>query len=143
MIELPVPVRLLYGLGFIEDAAQKIDHAQAPPAPVPEAATPEHGRYVAQMCVGCHGAGFAGGRIPGGPPQWPPASNLTSGEGSALTRYPDASAFAAMLKSGRRPDGATVSSVMPFEALAALSATDVEAMYLYFRSLPARPWGQR
>ena len=60
---LPLPVRVLYGYGLVKDAAEKIDHTLPPSQPVPEGPTVEHGRYVAQMCVGCHGPGLSGGRI--------------------------------------------------------------------------------
>jgi len=143
VMQLPLPVRALYGLGVIQDAAEKIDHTLPPPQPVAEALTVEHGRYVAQGCQGCHGGGLSGGKIPGGPPDWPAAANLTPGEGSALPHYPDAAAFKAMLRDGRRPDGSAVSRVMPFEALARINDIDAEAMYLYLKSLPPRPAGQR
>ncbi len=77
VVELPLPVRALYGLGYIKDAAARIDHTLPPSAPVPEGVTVAHGEYVASMCQGCHGAGLAGGRVPGSPPDWPPAANLT------------------------------------------------------------------
>ena len=67
IVELPTPARVLYGLGFIPDAASRIDHSLPPAAPVPEAVSVEHGRYVANMCIGCHGEKLVGGKIPGGP----------------------------------------------------------------------------
>lgn len=140
--KLPLPVRVIYGLGLIPEAVRRIDHTLPPSPPVPEGLTAEHGRYVAAMCMGCHGEGLSGGRIPGGPPDWPPAANLTPGEGSALARYPDATSFLAMLRSGRRPDGHPI-RVMPFESLRALSDVDAGAVYLYLRTLPARPAGGR
>lgn len=142
-MELPLPVRALYGLNVIQDAADKIDHALPPAQPVPEGLTVEHGRYVAQGCQGCHGPGLSGGKIPGGPPDWPAAANLTPGEGSSLPTYRDAAAFKAMLRTGKRPDGSAVSPVMPFAALAQMSDVDVEAMYLFLKTLPPRPAGQR
>ncbi len=142
-MQLPLPVRALYGLGVIQDAAAKIDHTLPPAQPVPEGVTVEHGRYVAQGCQGCHGPGLSGGKIPGGPPDWPAAANLTPGEGSALASYRDAAAFKAMLRSGKRPDGSAVSPVMPFAALAQINDLDAEAMFLYLKTLPARPAGQR
>jgi mono/diheme cytochrome c family protein len=50
--------------GMIQDASEKIDHAQAPAHPVAAAVTPEYGAYVANGCIGCHGAALSGGRIP-------------------------------------------------------------------------------
>jgi mono/diheme cytochrome c family protein len=139
---LPLPVRVLYGFGAIPDAAARIDHAMAPSKPVPTGVTVEHGAYVANMCIGCHGPGLSGGKIPGGPPDWPAAANLTPGEGSVMGRYADGKTFAAMLKSGQRPDGAKV-PVMPFETLRELSDIDVQALHLFLKSLPARAAGNR
>jgi mono/diheme cytochrome c family protein len=141
VIEFPLPLRAMYGLGLIQDAAEKIDHALPPQPPVAEGVTPEHGRYVAAMCQGCHGAGLAGGRIPGTPPDWPAAANLTPGEGSAMPRYASAEQFTAMLRTGRRPDGSAVSRVMPFEALGRMNDTDAQALYLYLQGVPARAAG--
>lgn len=140
--KLPLHVRVLYGLGIIPDAPEKIDHALPPAQPVPEALSVEHGRYVASMCMGCHGAGLSGGKIPGGPPDWPAAANLTPGEGSVIGRYPDAGAFMTMLRSGRRPDGSAI-AVMPFASLKGLSDIDAGAVYLFLKSLPPRPAGSR
>lgn len=135
VVELPVPVRVLYGLGMIRDAAAKIDHSLPPPAPVPEGVTVEHGKYVANMCIGCHGPQLTGGRIPGGPPDWPAASRLAPGEGSVMTvRYADVEAFKALFKTGKRPDGSAV-QVMPFESLKEFSDVDVRALHLYLTSL--------
>ncbi|TMH09271.1 MAG: cytochrome c [Betaproteobacteria bacterium] len=139
---LPMPVRVLYGFGAIQDAAQKIDHALPPAKPVASGVTVEHGAYVANMCIGCHGPGLSGGKIPGGPPDWPAAANLTPGEGSVMGQYGDVKVFAAMFKSGKRPDGATV-RVMPFESLRELSDVDVQALHVFLKSLPARAAGNR
>jgi mono/diheme cytochrome c family protein len=138
VLQLPLPVRVLYGYGAIPDAAERIDHRLPPSRPVPEGVTVEHGKYVAQMCIGCHGATLAGGKIPGAPPDWPPASRLSPGEGNAMARYPDAASFGAMFKSGKRPDGSAI-KVMPFESLREMSNVDVQALYLYLKGLPAHP----
>ena len=142
VLELPLPVKLMYGYGAIQDAAQKIDHSLPPPRPVATGVNAEHGAYVANMCIGCHGPGLSGGKIPGTPPDWAPAANLTPGEGSAMARYPDADQFVAMLRSGKRPDGTAV-TVMPFESLRQLDDVDAKAVYAYLKTVPARPFGQR
>jgi len=143
VIRQPLIVQALYAFGAIKDDAELIDHALPPPAPVAEAVSVEHGRYVAFMCTGCHGDGFSGGAIPGTPPDWPPAANLTPGSGSAMASYDRPEKFAAMLRTGKRPDGRPVSAVMPFETLRNLSDTDVGALYVFLKSLPARPTGGR
>ena len=100
IVQLPTMVKALYGAGLMRDAAEKIDHTLAPSQPVAEGVTPEHGAYVANACIGCHGASLSGGKIPGTPPDWPPAANLTPAADGAMARYPDANAFIAMLRTG-------------------------------------------
>ena len=137
-VQLPLLVRALYGAGVVRDAAEKIDHALAPSVPVAEAVSAQHGAYVANACIGCHGAALQGGRIPGAPPDWPPAARLSPGEGSAMARYADAKSFVAMMRSGVRPDGRPVSPVMPFATLREMSDVDLEALYLHLRGLSAQ-----
>jgi mono/diheme cytochrome c family protein len=134
VIRLPLPARVLYGFGQMPDAADKIDHTLAPQAPVPEGVTLEHGKYVANMCLGCHGMTLAGGRIPGAPPDWPAAAKL-AGDGNVMTtHYANAQTFVDMLKSGKRSDGRAI-AVMPFEALSKMSDTDARALHLYLTGL--------
>jgi len=137
VVKLPLPVRVLYGFGVVPDAASRIDHTLPPQQPVPEGVTLAHGQYVANMCIGCHREGLVGGKIPGGPPDWPPASRLAPGEGSVMGRYPDADALIGLFRSGKRPDGTAV-QVMPFESLREMSETDLRALYLYLKALPGR-----
>ena len=142
VIQLPPPVRVLYGLGMIKDAAAKIDHSLPPAAPVPEGVTVEHGRYVAQMCVGCHGPGYGGGKIPGGPPDWPAAANLTPGAGGVMARYARVEDFMAMMRGGKRPDGNAI-AVMPFASLSQLNDTDLRALHAFLLTLAPRELGSR
>lgn len=134
-IELPLPARVLYGFGAIPEAYEKIDHKRPPSQPVPEGTGADYGAYVAQMCMGCHGHDLAGGRIPGGPPDWPPAARLRAGEGSVMPRYADAAAFTKMLRTGKRPDGTPI-AVMPFGSLAQMSDTEAAALFNYLKGLP-------
>ncbi len=143
VVRLPALVRTLYAAGVVRDAAEKIDHAQPPAATAAHDGSLAHGAYVAQMCQGCHGAHLSGGTIPGAPPDWPPAANLTPGAHSALARYADERQFVAMLRSGKRPDGSAVSAVMPFASLRALDDADALALYRYLRTVPAMDAGQR
>jgi len=103
----------------------------------PEGVTLAHGEYVANMCIGCHREGLVGGKIPGGPPDWPPASRLAPGEGSVMGRYADADALITLFRSGKRPDGTAV-QVMPFESLREMSETDLRALHLYLKALPGQ-----
>jgi mono/diheme cytochrome c family protein len=138
-----VPVKVLYAFGVIKDASEKIDHTLPPAQPVPEGVTLEHGAYVVNACIGCHGQHLSGGKIPGGAPTWPAASNLTPGKGTAMGRYPTPEVFMAMMRSGHRPDGTAISSVMPFRSLAQMNDTDLKALHAYLQKVPARDAGQR
>ena len=58
-------------------------------------------------------------------------------------RYPDAASFAAMLRTGKRPDGTAVSTVMPFGALREISDKEVSAMYGFLKTLPPLRVGEQ
>ena len=135
IIEFPAIVKAMYGVGLIKDAAEKIDHSLPPSSPVAAAQTVEHGAYVVNMCLGCHGHDLSGGKIPGGPPDWPPAADLRGGKDSPMNLYTSADQFKTMMRTGKRPDGSEVSKVMPFAALKELNDTDVGAMYAYLKGL--------
>ena len=50
---------------------------------------------------------------------------------------------AAAVRTGKRPDGSAVSTVMPFPSLANINDTDAEALYLFIESLSPRRAGER
>jgi cytochrome c553 len=143
VLRVPPLVKTLYAAGVIRDAAEKIDHTLPAAAPVVEDGTPKHGAYIATMCIGCHGPHLSGGKIPGGPPDWPAAANLTPGQGSAMAHYANAQEFIAMLRSGKRPDGSSVSAVMPFNSLRELKDTDAQALYAHLKTLEPVAAGHR
>jgi mono/diheme cytochrome c family protein len=142
-IRIPIPVRLFYALGLVRDAAEKIDHTLPPPQPVATTDVLAHGAYVANACMGCHNPYLSGGPIEGGPPNWPPAANLTPGADSAMPRYPTEAAIAAMFKTRKRPDGSAISDVMPFAMLSEFSSEDVSAVYAYIKTLPPLKRGEK
>lgn len=143
LVQLPVAVKVLYGFGHVKDAAEMINHHLPPQAPVVAAVSPAHGAYVANSCIGCHGATLSGGRIPGAPPEWPAPANLTPGSGSAMKQYATPEAFIAMLRSGKRPDGSAISGVMPFGSLREMNEVDMRALHQYLQTLPPRAAGGR
>lgn len=143
VVQLPTMVKVMYGFGYVKDASEMINHALPPEQPVAQSVSLEHGKYVANSCIGCHGATLSGGRIPGSPPEWPAPANLTPGAGSAMVRYQRPEDFLAMLRSGKRPDGTPISGVMPFTSLKEMNETDVRALHAYLLKLPARKAGGR
>ncbi|WP_048441229.1 cytochrome c [Caenimonas sp. SL110] len=142
VIRLPLPARVMYGFGAIPDAAERINHTLPPAQPIPEAVNAKHGAYVANMCIGCHGEHLSGGKIAGGPPDWPAAANITPGEGSAMKNYKDSAQFVAMLRSGKRPDGTPI-KVMPFDSLSKMNDVDAQALYEFLKTVPPRAAGNK
>jgi mono/diheme cytochrome c family protein len=140
--EFPLPIKAAYLFGAIKDAAEKIDHTAPPTQEVGDTVL-ARGQYVAQGCTGCHGQHFSGGKIPGTPPSWPPAANLTSAPDSAMAHYTTAEQFKSMLRMGKRPDGSAVSTVMPFKALAYMNDSEVDALFAFLKTLEPRPFGGR
>ncbi|RZT93642.1 c-type cytochrome [Rivibacter subsaxonicus] len=134
VLELPLPARVMYGFGALKDAAEKIDHTLPPSEPIADDGSARHGEYVAQMCLGCHGPGLVGGRIPGAPPDWPPAADLR--RGGPMKLYASTEQFTSMMRTGKRPDGSAVSPVMPFTALKELSDIDLRGLHAYLQTLP-------
>ena len=61
---------------------------------------------------------------------------------TTLTNWANAAQFAAMFRSGKRPDGSVI-KVMPFESLREVNDTDVQALYAFLKTAPAKPFGQR
>ncbi|MBC7939386.1 MAG: cytochrome c, partial [Chitinophagaceae bacterium] len=135
-IRLSLLPRLAHGAGLLRDAAEKIDHRVPPSLPVAVGVTVEHGRYVAQTCIGCHRGTFEGGPIIGAPPHWPPAADLR-GDAGALRDYAPWHQFRQLLRSGTRPDGGTADNAMPRNEH--MNNTDIEAMFLFLKSIDARP----
>ena len=138
----PLPLKAAYLFGAMQDAAEKIDHTAPPPAAIPDDLL-ARGEYIAQGCTGCHGAHFSGGKIPGAPPAWPEAANLTSASDSGMAHYASAEQFKSMFRTGKRPDGSAVSKVMPFMSLAQMSDAELDALFAFLKSLNARPFGDR
>jgi mono/diheme cytochrome c family protein len=132
---LPFIFKVMYVAGVVTDAPERIDHTLPPAQPVAEQVNAAHGAYVANMCLGCHGARLTGGKIPGGPPDWPAAADLTPAS-AVMKSYDSVDKFKSMLRTGKAPDGRAV-QVMPFATLKQLNDTDVEALYLYLKALPA------
>jgi hypothetical protein len=123
------------------DIARKIDHGHIEFAPSPSP-TAEYGRFIGRLCSGCHGEEhFAGGPIPGTPPDFPVPLNLTPhATGLAGWTYDD---FAKLADTGVRKNGKKLASFMPIEAIANMDDVERHALWAYLQSLPPTPFGQR
>ena len=114
--------------------AEMVDHDATPAKPV-RGPTREYGRYLASSCIGCHGPNLSGGPIPGVPPDWPPASNLTLHE-SGLAAW-SFDGFKQLFRTGKRPDGTEIQQAyMPVKHVSESSTDDdLKALWEYIASL--------
>jgi cytochrome c553 len=125
--------RVLYLLGKLPLLpAETIDHTPRARSAPAVAATAEYGQYLAQGCTGCHGHDFAGQHVPGTPPDFPDAQNLTPANIGAWTNED----FRRALRTGKRPDGSTLKDFMPWRTFANLSDTEIDALYAYLHTVP-------
>lgn len=142
--DVPAPT---YGpLGYVLTALGKINlsgellphdkpHAVDPPAET----SPDFGKHVTQVCAGCHNPNFTGGPIPGAPPDWAPAKNLTPhAEGLAGWTFAD---FSRAMREGLGKNGQPLRPPMSNVPTYAkrLSDRELQAMFEYLQSLPPQP----
>lgn len=115
------------------------DHTGAHLAEPPTGDDPlKLGQHLAQTCTGCHNAQLSGGPIPGAPPEWPPAANLTPhADGLADWTY---DSFAHAMRTGELPDGTRVRAPMAGLVSVGQAMTDAElqATWSYLATLPPR-----
>lgn len=133
--------RLLVVNGQFKLSGAHIDHAAVRPESVTPEISPSYGRYLAAGCIGCHGPNFSGGPIPGGPPDWPPATNLTTHPGGALAGWSEGD-FIATLRTLKRPDGIALHPAMP-SAFAHMTDLELKALWSYLCTLPPYATGER
>jgi cytochrome c553 len=114
---------------------------QVTPVEIEPSVSTEYGRYLADIsgCHGCHGYGLSGGRV-AGPPGLPPAANLTPA--GAMAQWTEAD-FARGLRTGVRPDGTVMDEFMPWRVYAGMTKDELSALWLYLRSVPAKPFGNK
>lgn len=141
--EFPFMFNVLHMFGEIPLYPAKIIDHDAPRPPMPPVSdTVEYGAYAAKLCVGCHGEGYSGGPIPGAPPSWPPASNLTPHSDSNMSEWTEAE-FLETIRTNVRPDGTEIDEAMPVEILRYMSDTELRAIWRYLQTLEPKPFGNR
>jgi mono/diheme cytochrome c family protein len=101
----------------------------------------EYGQYLARNagCPSCHGPGLSGGKIPGTPPEWKPAANITP-TGIGAWSLDD---FKRALREGKRPNGTPIDSIMPWKASGHMTDDEIASVYAFLRTVPAREFGNR
>lgn len=138
----PGPItRMLLATGKMKIPATQIDHANLKPPTIAPGVTVEYGRYIAVACMACHGPNFSGGKIEVGPPDWPPARNLTPHATGDLAKWTEQD-FVRAIREGKRPDGAALNPAMP-RGFAAMNDEELGALWRFLKSLPPAATGTR
>lgn len=139
--EVPAPaagplMRVLFLLGKAPLVyALKVDQHAPHAAAMAPAATVEFGRYVAQACTGCHNEHFSGGHVPGTPPKFPDARNITPDQQTGIGNW-TAAQFRAAITTGKRPDGTNLDPFMPWKAFATMTDTEIAALWAFLQTVP-------
>lgn len=134
-------VMMVPGITFIP--AELIPHDTPRPVAPQVGVTPEYGEYLTHSCKVCHGLTMSGGKIPGFPASWPPALNLTWGEGSALPTW-DEEGFINTMRSGETPTGVQLrGEYMPWTSYRHMNDDELRAVWVYLKSLPPKGYGNR
>jgi mono/diheme cytochrome c family protein len=88
--------------------------------------TADYGRYLAGVCIGCHGRDYSG-MDDSGP-------NLTPDPETGLDSW-TLDDFKRAFQQGQRPDGAVLDSAMPWYMFAAMTEDEVEALWMFLEEL--------
>jgi len=121
--------------------ARLIDHTMPIPEPVPNRTGRLLGEYVATTCTGCHGGNFSGGPIPGVPPHWPMATNLTTAGPLADYSVDD---FITTMRTGVTPAGHTMETqFMPWAVFGQMTDEELSGLFEYLQNLPPAETGKR
>jgi mono/diheme cytochrome c family protein len=122
--------------------AEIIPHDSLPPPPPEPGITSEYGAYLSISCQVCHGLSYAGGPIPGLPPEWPAAPNLTSGFGSRLPAW-GVDGFIELIRTGGKHGRRINPAQMPWTSYRHMTDDELRAVYLFLMSLPPGEFGSR
>lgn len=120
--------------------AELIDHDAIRPEAPAQGVTVDYGQYIAVGCIGCHGANYSGGKIPGSPPDWPPAANLTPS--GSLSSWTEAN-FISAIRTGIKPNEEKFTEFMPYKAFGQAKDDELKALWMFLESLPESETGSR
>ena len=124
---------LMYALGkFPLLPAEDVDHSPRSRLAPPAGTTAAYGQYLAHGCTGCHGNDLAGQHVPGTPPSFKDAQNLTP---AGIGTWKEAD-FRRALREGKRPDGSDIDPFMPWQAFSTMSDEEISALWAYLQTLP-------
>lgn len=135
--------RVLFGVGQLPIMiAPTIDVDHDHPAKVAQSVSKEYGDYLSRIagCTGCHNSSLSGGVIPGAPPDWPEAANLTAG--GDLKNWSEAD-FINTIRTGVNPTGKAINPTMPWPRYAQMSDEELKALWAHISTVPAKGYAER
>lgn len=116
--------------------AERIDHTVKPAQKIDPQDVIGFGKYLASSCTGCHRADYSGGKIPGAPPDWTAAANLTPGgnlKNWSLAQFSNA------MRTGKTPAGHQLDAkYMPWPLLGQMTDQEMNAVWSYLQTLPTK-----
>lgn len=114
-------------------SGERISTEVVRPAKLEASESAEYGKYVAAACTGCHGTNYQGGPIPGVPPSWPHAADITKKGVLASMTFEQ---FKSTLQTGVTPQGKSLNpQFMPWPSTAAMSELELKALYNFLSQL--------
>lgn len=122
--------------------AELISHNAARPVTPAPGITAEYGEYLSYSCQVCHGPTYSGGEIPGFPPEWPSAPNLTYGKGSRLPTWGEGG-FIEIIRTGQKHGRSINPDYMPWESYRHMTDNELRAVYVYLQTVPPKDFGNR
>ncbi|MES2856895.1 MAG: c-type cytochrome, partial [Bdellovibrionota bacterium] len=92
-----------------------------------------YGAYLTTSCTGCHGTGFKGGPIPGVPPSWPAAADISSTGAPGRWTLEE---FKSTMRTGVTPEGKKLDPLyMPWPQAVKMTDEELEAIYLSLKGI--------
>jgi mono/diheme cytochrome c family protein len=118
----------MIGAGMFKFEYDRIDHSKPPPSRPVSGDVLASGEYLAANCRGCHGDHLTG---------VPDAKTPGLAPGGAIDQWNEAQ-FASFFENGTTPDGRQIDNTkMPWKALGHMTDEELNAVWVYLRSLPA------
>jgi mono/diheme cytochrome c family protein len=140
-----VRLGLVFSLVVLTDknaiTAQNVNHQAAHPVEAPGTENPlALGAHIAQVCSGCHGPNYSGGKV-NGDPNMPIVANLTR-DPSGVKGWSEGDFLRAMHE-GVKPDGTRLKDAMPWRVYGKMSDVELRAVWAFLQTLPPTPKGVR
>ncbi len=125
--------RFLFTIGKLPHlvTAELVDHTLKSNAKLAPEVSLDYGKYIATTCTGCHGDNLVGGPIPGAPPEWPLAQDITA---KGIGKWSE-SEFISAIRTGKRPNGSEIRPPMPWQNFALMTDTELKSLRIYLISL--------